>query len=105
MPQIVSFSKINFYWTIVPFFFFFWPRCVACGILVPQPGIEPTPLVLEVWSLNHWIAREAPTPYTFLLPPLFHDYKRCLSHGAESRVGLRLHPASEMVSMATEIRG
>ena len=25
--------------------FFFWPRLVACGILDPQPGIEPTPPV------------------------------------------------------------
>ena len=25
-------------------FFFFWPHCVACGILVPQPGIKPVPL-------------------------------------------------------------
>ena len=25
-------------------FFFFWPCCVACGILVPQPGIAPVPL-------------------------------------------------------------
>ena len=22
---------------------FFWPCCMACGILVPQPGIEPRP--------------------------------------------------------------
>ena len=22
----------------------FWPLCTACGILVPQPGIEPVPL-------------------------------------------------------------
>ena len=22
----------------------FWPLCMACGILVPQPGIEPVPL-------------------------------------------------------------
>ena len=25
---------------------FFWPQ--ACGILVPQPGMEPTPPALEV---------------------------------------------------------
>ena len=33
---------------------------MACGILVPQPGIEPTPLAVEAWSLNHWTAREVP---------------------------------------------
>ena len=39
-------------------FFFF--VCVACGILVPQPGFEPAPLGVEVWSLHHWTTREAP---------------------------------------------
>ena len=34
----------------------------ACGILVPQPGIEPTPPAVEAQSLNHWTAREVPTP-------------------------------------------
>ena len=28
--------------TIMPDFFF-WPPRAACGILVPQPGIEPGP--------------------------------------------------------------
>ena len=32
----------------------------GCGILVPQPGIESTPLALEAQSLNHWPAREVP---------------------------------------------
>ena len=40
----------------------FWPRSVACGVLVPWPGIEPEPSALEVWSLNPWTAREAPAP-------------------------------------------
>ena len=31
---------------------------VACGIYVLRPGIEPTPLALEVWNLNHWTATE-----------------------------------------------
>ena len=29
------------------FFFHFWPCCMAFGILVPRPGIEPTPPALE----------------------------------------------------------
>ena len=33
---------------------------MACGIVVPQPGTEPMPPVVEVRSLNHWIAREVP---------------------------------------------
>ena len=28
-------------------FFFFWLHCLACGILVPWPGIEPEPPALE----------------------------------------------------------
>ena len=27
--------------------FLLWPHCVACGILVPWPGIEPVPCALE----------------------------------------------------------
>ena len=38
----------------------FWSHCAACGILVPQPGIEPTPPTVEVWSPNHWTPRELP---------------------------------------------
>ena len=40
------------------FFFFFWPCCMACGILVPQPGIEHRPLAVRAWNPNHWTARE-----------------------------------------------
>ena len=36
----------------------FLPRCVASGILVPQPGIEPRPSAVKAWSPNHWTARE-----------------------------------------------
>ena len=42
------------------FFFFFWPCHVACRILVPGPGFEPTPPALGVWSPNHWATREVP---------------------------------------------
>ena len=38
--------------------FFFWPHHMACGILVPQPWIEPMASALEVRSLNHWATRE-----------------------------------------------
>ena len=41
-------------------FFFFWLHRVACGILVPGPGIEPAPPALEAQSLHHWTAREVP---------------------------------------------
>ena len=31
---------------------FFWPHCAACGVLLPQPGIEPMPPAVEAqWNL------------------------------------------------------
>ena len=30
--------------------FFFWPHLVACGILVPLPGMEPAPLAADAQS-------------------------------------------------------
>ena len=39
---------------------------MACGILAPQPGIEPAFPALEAWSLNHWTAREV-SPYIVIL--------------------------------------
>ena len=38
----------------------FIPHCEACRILVPQPGIEPGPLAVEVWSPNYTTTREFP---------------------------------------------
>ena len=37
----------------------------VCGmwVLVFQPGIEPGPPVLRVWSLSHWTTREVPGPF------------------------------------------
>ena len=40
------------------FVLFFFAVPLACGILAPQLGIEPVPLALEAWSLNHWTTRE-----------------------------------------------
>ena len=42
------------------FFKTFWLHHAACGILVPQPGMEPEPPAVEAWSLNCWITREVP---------------------------------------------
>ena len=38
----------------------YWPRYGACGILVPQPEIEPMSPAMEAQSLNDWITREVP---------------------------------------------
>ena len=37
---------------------FFWLHCMASGILIPQPGIEPVSPAVEVQSVNHWTTRE-----------------------------------------------
>ena len=37
---------------------FFWPCPTACGILVPQPGIEPMPPAVEAQCPNHWTVKE-----------------------------------------------
>ena len=60
----LHFFKKEFYW-----FIYFWLHWVlvaactlscpaACGILVLQPGIEPTSPALEARFFNHWTARE-----------------------------------------------
>ena len=38
----------------------------ACGILVPQPGIEPVPAALEAQSTNRGVTKEVPKGNTFL---------------------------------------
>lgn len=39
------------------FLSFFWPYCMACGILLPQSGIEPLHPRMGAQSLSHWITR------------------------------------------------
>ena len=39
---------------------------MACGILVPEPGIEPESPAVEAQSLNDWTAREVPAILEFI---------------------------------------
>ena len=39
---------------------------MTCGVLVPQPGIEPEPSAVRAWSPNHRTAREFLHFYNFL---------------------------------------
>ena len=41
-----------------------WLHCEACGILVPQSGIEPRPLAMCAQSPDRWTTREFPTDHT-----------------------------------------
>ena len=34
---------------------------MTCGVLIPQPGIEPRPIAVKGPSLNDWTAREFPS--------------------------------------------
>ena len=43
----------------------------ACGILPPQPGIEPGPSAVKAQNPNHWSTREFPRILIFLS---FHFY-------------------------------
>ena len=43
------------------------PSCKACGLLIPQPGIEHGPSAVEVQSLNHWPAREVWVRLTLMI--------------------------------------
>ena len=69
---------------------FFLSDCTACRILVPQPGIKPTPPAVEGQSLNHWISREVP-PLFFLylhFPQVCFIYMfMCLMFGWSAYVG------------------
>ena len=70
-------------------FFFFWPYCMACGILVPCLGIEPLSPALEVWSLNHWTARKFPA---FILLTNIYQAPMCQAVGIQRQIRHGNHP-------------
>ena len=56
-------KKRNFSKFPPPFFFvfcFFWLHHVACGILIPQSGIEHGTMAVRAHNPNYWTARELP---------------------------------------------
>ena len=65
----LSFPSISWRISCILIFLFFGPT--ACGILVPQPRIEPTLPALEVWSINHWTPREVSPVHFFANDPAF----------------------------------
>ena len=75
------------------FFFFLslslWLPWAACGIFVPQPGIEPMSPALEAQSLNHWTAREVPFCTSLRLQcwlPFPSSLQRTLLQGCKWRI-------------------
>ena len=63
-----------FFFKYIQYYYFLilvWPRSLACGISVPQPGNEPARSAVEARSLNHWTATEIPgSTGSFLKPAL-----------------------------------
>ena len=57
--------KLN--WVLDFLFCFVLPCLLAWEKLVSQPGVEPDPPALEVYSVNHWTAREVPGQLVFHL--------------------------------------
>ena len=52
---------------------FFWPHHRACWILVPQPGIEPTPPTMEAQKQKHGVlttGQSGKTRYQLLMRTL-----------------------------------
>ena len=72
-----------------------WPHLTACGILVPRPGIEPTPPVLEARSFNLWTARE-------VLEVLFCCNLKKGIHKKEKKRQNILLPPEYTVALSTE---
>ena len=58
--EILKKSHKIIHYTVVfyLFIFIFGLGHMACGILVPLPGIELALPALEAWSLKHWIPSE-----------------------------------------------
>ena len=50
---------LTFYILFLTILFFFLPCYVERGILVPLPGIKPSPPALEVQSPSHWTTRKS----------------------------------------------
>ena len=81
---------------ITGFSVFFWLRCTACGILDPQPGIEPGPSALKAQSPNYRTAREFPR---FLNLRLIHDFRRlkhCQALSARHCDALRINTSFQV---------
>ena len=56
--------------------FVFWPCCVACGILVPPPGIELEPSAVKAQSPDHWTAKKSPRNTVFHQTLVFRSWLR-----------------------------
>lgn len=89
LQLIKLFFLYSIFWSAFPFpihcfpvchfFFFLWPHCMASGILVPKPGIEPRPSVVKARSPNLGYQGAPPCPFlssVITLPPFSAQTER-----------------------------
>ena len=68
-------------WGTWQLLFFFCSHHVACGSLVPWPGMEPLPSAMT--HLNHWMTRKVSRTWQLLTKPLPFGSNRCRGCGSE----------------------
>ena len=84
-------------------FLFFWSQCMACGILVPQSGLNPAPLAVEAQSLTHQTTREVLILVISTAP--FHEACQHRPQGCTLRITLALSKGlSQTLPLTTSIR-
>ena len=62
--EVIYLLKFSSYLIKYQIFFAFWMHSMACGILVPQAGIEHVSPVVEAWSFNYCTTREVPIKFS-----------------------------------------
>ena len=70
----------------------FWPCCTACGILVPQPEIEPTPPALEAGVLTTGLPGKSLLIQFYYLESVCSDYLFIHDSVLEDCVFLEMYP-------------
>ena len=68
---------------------------MACEILVPHLGIEPTPLAGEAQSLNHWTASEVLTSFEDGADKIFSWIRGGVGNKERNQYGFRVLGSSD----------
>ena len=72
LPPLPYHVDIKFVTTLLQFYGFDFFGLQACGILAPQPGIQPTPFLLEDKVSVAMMAREVPVKFLLIEFCLYH---------------------------------
>ena len=70
------FCLFYFVFLFLCFWVFLGPCRTACGILVPQPGVEPGPSAVKAQGTNYWTAREVPRNHSHVNSVLLFPFHR-----------------------------